>query len=455
LVETAGGLAGLVLDVGPTDIGVLFLDPADDVVAGASLYLTGRVATTVVGDELLGRIVDPLGRPLDGGPPLRSEIRSPIERDAPGVAKRLPVQEPLHTGITLIDALLPLGRGQRELILGDRATGKTSIALDTMLAQRATNVLCVYAAIGKRAADVGEVADTLLRHGVSAQTIVVAADADTPAGQQYLAPFAACTMAEYFVAQGRHVLVVYDDLTKHADAYRRISLLLDRAPGREAYPSDIFYLHARLLERATRLRENLGGGSMTALPIAETEVGTMTAYIPTNLISITDGQLYCEPKLFNEGVRPPIDVGLSVSRVGGRAQPAILRQLAGDLRLLYAQIPELESLVRFGAELEATTRQILDRGQRLREVLKQRRMAPLRLAHQVAALMALQEGYLDPIPVERVGTVVQALQRRLDAVAPELLTAIDEHGELTEVDAERLRRTIEAVQRASADAEEP
>src|SRR5581483_1118716 len=242
----------------------------------------------------------------------------------------------------------PLGRGQRELILGDRATGKTSIALDAMLAQRTTDVLCVYAAIGKRAADVGEVADELRRGGVAERTIVVAANADAPAGRQYLAPFAACTMAEYFMSRGRHVLVVYDDLTKHADAYRRISLLLERSPGREAYPADIFYLHARLLERATRLRDDLGGGSVTTLPIAETEAGTLTAYIPTNLISITDGQLYCDPRLFNEGVRPAIDVGLSVSRVGGKAQPPALRELSGDLRLLYAQLPELETLVRFG-----------------------------------------------------------------------------------------------------------
>ncbi len=364
LLERADGLTGLAFDIRPHDVGVLFLDPSDHVSAGDELHATGRVASVVVGDELLGRVVDALGRPLDGGAPIRSRTYEPVEREAPGVIDRQPVREPMHTGIKVIDALLPLGRGQRELILGDRATGKTSLALDAILAQRGTEVVCVYVAIGLRKTNVNEVVETLRTTGVLPQTVVVAADADSPPGQQYLAPYSACTIGESFTYQGRHVLVVYDSLTNHADAYRRIALLLGRPPGREAYPPDVFYLHARLLERATRLHDKLGGGSLTALPIVTTQAGNISAYIPTNVISITDGQLYLDNHLFNEGVRPAVDVGLSVSRVGGKAQPKVLRQLASDLRLLYAQLHELESFARFGAELEPETRQRLERGRR-------------------------------------------------------------------------------------------
>jgi F-type H+/Na+-transporting ATPase subunit alpha len=450
LLERADGLTGLAFDVRPHDVGVLFLDPSDHVSAGDELRATGRVASVVVGDELLGRVVDALGRPLDGEAPIRSRTYQPVEREAPGVIDRQPVREPMHTGIKVIDALLPLGRGQRELILGDRSTGKTSLALDAILAQRGTEVLCVYAAIGLRKTNVTEVVETLRATGVLRQTVIVAADADSPPGQQYLAPYAACTIGESFMHQGRHVLVIYDTLTNHADAYRRIALLLGRPPGREAYPPDVFYLHARLLERATRLHDHKGGGSLTALPIVTTQAGNISAYIPTNVISITDGQLYLENHLFNEGVRPPVDVGLSVSRVGGKAQPRVLRQLASDLRLLYAQLHELESFARFGAELEPETRQRLERGRRLREALKQPRLDPLRVSHEVAILFAIRDGYLDTVAVERVVAFLNMLRRQLDESETDLLDIIERDDEISDASTNRLRQALESVQRAFA-----
>ncbi|MGE5194405.1 MAG: F0F1 ATP synthase subunit alpha, partial [Deltaproteobacteria bacterium] len=392
LLESSKGVRALAFDLRPDEVGVLFLDPYEQISAGDEMRLTGRVASTRVGFELLGRVVGPLGRPHDGGPPIASNQFWPMEREAPGVVDRVPVHEPLHTGTKTIDALLPIGRGQRELILGDRATGKTAIAIDAILAQRGTGVLCIYAAIGQGKAGLAETVELLRKNGALEHTVVVVSDADSPPGHQYLTPYAACTIGEYFMHQGRHVLVVYDDLTKHADAYRRVSLLLGRPPGREAYPPDVFYLHARLLERATRLHDRLGGGSLTALPLATTQVGHISAYIPTNLISITDGQIYLDTRLFNEGLRPAIDVGLSVSRVGGKAQSGLLRKLAGDLRLLYAQLHELETFARFGAELEPETRARLERGRRLREALKQPRLKPLRLAHEAAVFFAVGSG---------------------------------------------------------------
>lgn len=447
LLERSDGLTGLAFDLRPREVGVLFLDPSAHISAGDELRATGRVASVAVGDELLGRVVDALGRPLDGGAPIRSAVRRPVEVAAPGVADRSRVHEPMHTGIKVIDALLPLGRGQRELILGDRATGKTSLALDAILAQRGNGVICVYAAIGLRKTNVAEVVETLRAEGVLGQTVVVAADADSPPGQQYLAPYTGCTIGESFMLGGRHVLVVYDSLSSHADAYRRISLLLGRPPGREAYPPDVFYLHARLLERATRLHDRLGGGSLTALPIATTQAGNIAAYIPTNLISITDGQLYLDSHLFNEGVRPAVDVGLSVSRVGGKAQPKVLRKLASDLRLLYAQLHELETFARFGAELEPETRLRYERGRRLREALKQPRLRPLRVAHEAAVLFAVGQGCLDDVPVEQVVPLLDGLIRRLDAVDTDRLDAIEREDDLGEESAARLRRAIEATRR--------
>jgi F-type H+-transporting ATPase subunit alpha len=448
LLERNDGLTGLAFDLQPHQVGVLFLDPSEHVSAGDELRLTGRAASVLVGETLLGRVVDALGRPLDGEPPPRSQTSWPVEREAPGVIERQPVSEPLHTGVKVIDALLPLGRGQRELIIGDRSTGKTAIALDAILAQRETGVLCVYAAIGQRKAGIVDVVETLRKNGALSHTVVVVADADSPPGHQYICPYTACAIGEYFMREGRHALIVYDDLSKHADAYRRTSLLLGRPPGREAYPADVFYLHARLLERATRLHDKHGGGSLTALPIASTQAGDISGYIPTNLISITDGQLYLDTRLFNEGIRPAIEVGLSVSRVGGKAQPALLRKLAGDLRLLYAQLRELESFARFGAELEPETRRRLERGRRLRETLKQPRLKPWRLGHEAAALFAIREGLLDPIAVERVSDFLELLRRRLDDLEPDAIETLEKGAELGGELQERLRRSIMASQRA-------
>ncbi len=450
LLERADGLTALAFDLRPHETGLLFLDPAARVAAGDELTATGRVASVPVGAGLLGRVGDALGRPLDGLPAPRAEAVWAVEREAPGVVARQPVREPLHTGVKLLDALLPIGRGQRELILGDRGTGKTALALDAILAQRDQGVRCVYAAIGQRKASVAEVVGVLTRAGALRYTTVVVAAADATPGHQYLAPFTACTLGEYFMRQGGHVLVVYDDLTKHADAYRRISLLLGRPPGREAYPADIFYLHARLLERATRLHDRHGGGSLTALPIAATQAGNIASYIPTNLISITDGQIYLDTRLFNEGLRPAVDVGLSVSRVGGKAQPALLRQQAGDLRLLYAQLAGLENFTRFGAELEPETRRSLERGRRLREALKQPRLAPWRLAHEIALLFALRHGLLDATPLERIGAVLEAMNDYLESLAPELLVALEGGDRIPPETEGRLRSAIAAAGRTAA-----
>ncbi len=449
LLARADGLTALAFDLRPQEVGVLFLDPSEHVCAGDVLETTGRVASVIVGDELLGRIVDALGRPLDEGGPVRAQTFWPVERDAPGVIDRQPVHEPLHTGIKVIDGLLPLGRGQRELILGDRATGKTALALDAILAQRESGIVCIYAAIGQRKASVAETIEILSQHDALRYTVVVVADANSPPGQQYLAPYTACTLGEYFMRKGRHALVVYDDLSKHADAYRRISLLLGRPPGREAYPADVFYLHARLLERATRLHDRLGGGSLTALPLASTQAGNIAAYIPTNVISITDGQIYLDTRLFNEGLRPAVDVGLSVSRVGGKAQPRILRQISGDLRLLYAQLHELETFTRFGAELEPESRRRLARGRRLREALKQPRLRPWRLAHQAAALFAIKDGCLDDVPLEAVSTFLDTLCCHLEEVDTRLRDALEQETDFTTELQSRLRQAIAAVQRTS------
>lgn len=444
LLAHGNGLTALAFDIQRHEIGALFLDPSQQVSAGDELRPTGRVASVGVGEALLGRVVDSLGRPLDGKPPPATRVQWAVDREAPRVADRLPVSRPLHTGTKVVDALLPLGRGQRELLLGDRGTGKTAVAIDAILAQATSDVLCVYAAIGQRKTTVNEVLDELNRREAMAHTVVVVADADSPPGHQYLAPYTACTIGEYFMRQGRDVLVVYDDLSKHADAYRRVSLLLGRPPGREAYPPDVFYLHARLLERATRLHDRLGGGSLTALPIASTQAGHISGYIPTNLISITDGQLFFDTRLFNDGQRPAIDIGLSVSRVGGKAQPALLRRLAGDLRLLYAQLRELETFTRFGAELEPETRRRLWRGQRLRECLKQPRLKPWRTALEAAALFALRQGVLDRLPVDQVSRYLDALCDLLHETEAPLLDRIEQSDALGGDDERGLRAATEA-----------
>jgi F-type H+-transporting ATPase subunit alpha len=455
LLEHDDGLSALAFDLRPVEVGLLFLDPSGHVSAGDEVRATGRVASVTVGEDLLGRVVDALGRPLDQGPPLRGRTVRPVEREALGVIDRMPVHEPLHTGSTVIDALLPLGRGQRELILGDRSTGKTALAIDAILAQRGSATVCVYAAIGQRTASVAEVVDTLRSHDALDRTVVVVADADSPPGQQYLCPYSACTIGEFFMSQGRDVLVVYDDLSKHADAYRRIALLLGRPPGREAYPADIFYLHARLLERATRVHDRLGGGSLTALPIATTQAGNIASYIPTNLISITDGQICLDSHLFNEGVRPAVDVGLSVSRVGGKAQPRVLRTLAGDLRLLHAQLQELESFARFGAELEPETRRRLERGRRLREALKQPRLRPRRLGYEVAILQAVRSGTLDALAVDQVVDFLDALERHLEEVEGDLLDTIETRGELDPALEARLQHASAAIRNRMTEVKAP
>lgn len=438
LVRFAGGLLGIASNLEPGAVGVVLLGSAPVPAAGSSVRRTGRIADVPVGRELLGRVVDPLGRPLDDGGPIRGAERWPVEREAPEIIERAPVSVPLETGIKAVDALIPIGRGQRQLILGDRQTGKTAIAVDTIINQRGRGVISVYCAIGQRGSAVAGVIASLRAHGVIDDTIVVVAGGEDQPGLQFLAPYAATSIAEYFVERGRDVLVVYDDLTRHARTYRELALLLRRSPGREAYPGDIFYIHARLLERATHLRESRGGGSLTALPIIETQAQNLSAYIPTNLISITDGQIYLSPDLFRKGILPAVDVGRSVSRVGGRAQPAAFRSVAGPLRLAYAQFEELEAFSRFGTRLDERTRRDLERGRRVRETLKQPQYRPLPAADQVTVLLAAAEGVFDPIAPEHISDVEAVVRRRLHAEAGDLVSQIERGEPLGDDARERL-----------------
>lgn len=410
LIRFPGGLLGMAFNIDPQEVGVILLDESAALTTGLRVSRTGRVLDVPVGDALIGRIVDPVGRPLDNRGPIRASQRLPIERDAPAIMDRAPVEVPLQTGLKVVDALIPVGRGQRELILGDRQTGKTAIALDTIINQHDKDVLCIYCAIGQRTAAIAQVVNDLRERGALAYCIVVVATGEDPPGLQFVAPYAATSMGEYFMEQGRDVLVVYDDLTRHARAYRELSLLLRRPPGREAFPGDIFYIHSRMLERSTHLRNDLGGGSLTALPIVETEAQNISAYIPTNLISITDGQIYLTPELFQKGILPPVEVGRSVSRVGGKTQLAAYRAVAGDLRLSYSQFEELESFARFGTRLDEQTRRRLDRGRRVREVLKQPQYAPIPVPEQIAVLLATVEGILDDLPLDRIGAAEDAIR---------------------------------------------
>jgi len=428
LVEFPGGLSGIAFNLREDDIGVVLLGDNRFLQAGDKVLRTGRVMDVAVGEELLGRIIDPLGRPLDGKGPLSCRRRLAIERPCPSIMDRAPVTVPLQTGLKVIDALIPIGRGQRELILGDRQTGKTAIAVDTILNQQDSGVLCVYCAVGQRAAGVAKTVAVLREKGALATTVVVVTEGSDPPGLAYIAPYAATSIAEHFMEAGRDVLIVYDDLTHHARAYRELSLLLRRPPGREAFPGDIFYIHSRLLERATHLREELGGGSLTALPIVETEAQNISAYIPTNLISITDGQIYLSPSLFELGVLPAVDVGKSVSRVGGKAQRAAYRGVAGDLKLAYAQFEELEAFARFGARLDEDTRRIIEHGRRIRSCLKQQEFSPVSVPAQIAVLLALTTGLFDRVPLERMADAEQALLRAatdFPAAVCERLTAAD------------------------------
>jgi len=445
LVRFSGNYMGLVFNIDPKEIGVILLDPSENLQVGAEVQRTKRVLDVPVGDGLLGRVVDPIGRPLDGLGEVNTVMRLPVERPAPAVMDRAPVTVPLQTGIKVIDALIPIGRGQRELILGDRQTGKTAIAVDTIINQKETGIISIYCAVGKKSADVARVIAELREHNVMKQCIVVVATGEDTPGLQFIAPYAATSMAEYFVDQGRDVLIIYDDLTSHARAYREVSLLLRRPPGREAFPGDIFYIHSRLLERSTHMRSNLGGGSLTSLPIVETEAQDMSSYIPTNLISITDGQIYLSPVLFNKGILPAVDVGKSVSRVGGKTQLTAYRSVAGDLRLSYTQFEELESFSRFGTRLDDSTRRVLERGWRVREVLKQGQYKPLKASEQIASLLSVTDGALDKVPTERVREVEGHLLEAVNSQLPELCQRIEAGKKLEIADRESIVSKIKTA----------
>jgi len=445
LVQFPGDQLGMAFNLDPQELGVILLDKCAGLYAGAEVRRTQRVLDVPVGDALLGRVVDGVGRPIDGFGPIHSACRLPVERPAPAIMDRAPVTVPLQTGLKVVDALIPVGRGQRELILGDRQTGKTAIALDTIINQHDKDVLCIYCAIGQRSSSVARVIDDLRQHHALDYSVVVATTEDHPAGEQFVAPYAAMSIAEHFMQHGRDVLVVLDDLTKHARAYRELSLLLRRPPGREAFPGDVFYIHSRLLERSTHLREELGGGSVTAMPIVETEAQNLSAYIPTNLISITDGQIYLSPDLFDKGVLPAVDVGKSVSRVGGKTQLAAFRNVAADLRLSYTQFEELETFARFGTRLDEDTRQTLERGRRVREILKQPQYEPLSVFEQVAILVALNSGLFDDISLSEVRDAQQAVGRLMRERLPDVMENIEAGEQLSSDD-------IDAIIRVSREA---
>ncbi|MBG0812543.1 F0F1 ATP synthase subunit alpha [Methylosinus sp. H3A] len=427
LLRFESGQLGFALALEADRIGVVLLDSGESIEAGARVFGTGEVARAPVGDGLLGRVVDPLGRPLDGGEPISAAAFHPVEREAPSIIARDLVTEPVETGILVVDSMFALGRGQRELIIGDRATGKTSIAIDAIINQRHSDLVCVYVAVGQRMTAVERAIEAVRRRGAAERSIFVVASAAAPPGLQWIAPFAGVTMAEFFRDRGGHALVVIDDLSKHAVTHRELALLTHEPPGREAYPGDIFYVHARLLERAAKLSKELGGGSLTALPIAETDSGNLSAYIPTNLISITDGQIVLDRRLFAAGRRPAVDVGLSVSRVGGRAQPEALRDVSGRLRLQYSQFLELEMFTRFGGMSNARIERDMIRGERIRALLTQPRFTPLRLADQVALLAALDAGILDSLPVAAIPLLTARLPAHLDSVAAQSVAALA-HG---------------------------
>ena len=443
-----GGVGGLAVDLDEETIGCVLLGDAGSIGAGSIVRGTGEVARVPVGEAMLGRVVDALGTPLDGGEPIATEALAPVEQPAPAIVDRALVTRPLATGLLVVDAMIPLGRGQRELIIGDRGTGKTAIAVDTIINQRSSDVICVYAAVGQKASSVAQVIEAVRRHGAPERCLFVVGEANVAPGLQWLTPYAACTMAEYFATRGRDVLLVIDDLTKHAAVYRQVSLLLRRPPGREAYPGDIFYIHSRLLERAAKLAPELGGGSLSALPIAETQAGNISAYIPTNLISITDGQIYLDPRLFYEDQKPAVDVGKSVSRVGGKTQAPVLKALSENLRLEYAQFLELEVFTRFGTMVDDRTRKVIEHGRRIRAVLGQRQLAPLSLGEQVALLHGLSARVLDGVPLDRMGAFQAGFRPWLLEHCPEVLALDDQAAELSEDLRQRLTATLETLARS-------
>ena len=443
MLEFPNGLFGIALNLEEESVGAVLLGRSSQIKEGDTVKRTGRIISVPVGDEMLGRVVNSLGQPIDGKGPITTKQFSPIERLAPGVTDRSPVKEPLQTGLKAIDGMVPIGRGQRELIIGDRQTGKTAVAIDAILNQKGQGVICIYNAIGQKLSTIAQVVRTLEEAGAMEYTIVVAAGASDPAPLLYISPYTACTIGEFFRDSGRHALVVYDDLSKHAQSYREISLLLRRPPGREAYPGDVFYLHSRLLERASKLKKELGGGSLTALPIIETQAGDLSAYIPTNVISITDGQIFLEADLFNQGVRPAINVGNSVSRVGGSAQIKAMRQVAGTLRLDLAQYRELAAFAQFGSDLDQATQRQLARGKRLTEILKQPQYRPQAIEKQVAIIYAATNGYLDSVPVEKLRQYEEEMQRFLESRKASLLAAIVEKKTLDDEIKTQLNSALE------------
>jgi F-type H+-transporting ATPase subunit alpha len=441
MLELEHGVTGIALNLEEDNVGAALFGDWESVKEGQPVRRTGKVASVPVGDSLIGRIVDPLGNPIDGGPPLQASETRPLEFKAPGVIDRQPVKEPLQTGLKAIDSMIPIGRGQRELIIGDRTTGKTAICVDTILNQRGQDVICIYVAIGQKASTVAQVYERLKDEGAMDYTIIVTAPASEAAPIKWMAPFAGCAMGEYFMFEGRNALCMYDDLTKHADAYRQMSLLLRRPPGREAYPGDVFYLHSRLLERACKLSDELGGGSLTALPIIETQAGDVSAYIPTNVISITDGQIFLEADLFFSGVRPAINVGISVSRVGGNAQVKAMRQVAGRLKLDLAQYRELEAFAQFGSELDDATRRTLARGERMVATLNQPQYSPWPTEEQVVAIFAGINGYLDEVPVEQVPRFQDELREHMRTESS-ILAGIRDQKELSDELTEKLNAEL-------------
>jgi F-type H+-transporting ATPase subunit alpha len=433
LVQFANGVMGLVLNLEEDAVGVMVLGAYDEIKEGDEVRATGRIVEVPVGDALLGRVVNALGEPIDGRGPVQSTATRPVERIAPDVTTRKSVDTPVQTGVKAIDAMTAIGRGQRQLIIGDRSTGKTALAIDAIINQRGGDLICIYVAVGQKNAKVAQMVALLEKHGAMAHTVIVAATAAESAALQYLAPYAGCAMGEEWMEQGKDVLIVYDDLSKHAWAYRQVSLLLRRPPGREAYPGDVFYLHSRLLERAAKLAPEYGGGSMTALPIIETQANDVSAYIPTNVISITDGQIFLESDLFNAGIRPAINPGISVSRVGGAAQRTAIRQVAGQLRIDMAQYRELQAFAQFGtSDLDPATRRQLERGQRAQEVLKQPQYAPLSMAQQAQIFWALNNGFLDDVPVEKVQAFEAAFHKYMESNKPAIAAKLMEEKIFTE-----------------------
>ena len=451
LITFPSGVTGMALNLEEESVGAIILGAYNDIKEGDEVRSTGRIAEVPVGDALIGRVVNPLGEPVDGRGPISTNKTRPVERVAPNVVLRKSVDTPVQTGIKAIDSMIPIGRGQRELIIGDRSTGKSAIAIDTIINQKGGNLICIYVAIGQKAAKVAQTVATLELHGALDHTVVVTANAADPAALQYLAPYAGCAIGEEFMESGRDALIIYDDLSKHAWAYRQISLLLRRPPGREAYPGDVFYLHSRLLERAAKLEDAEGGGSLTALPIIETQAGDVSAYIPTNVISITDGQIYLETDLFNSGQRPAMNVGLSVSRVGGSAQSRAMKKVAGRLRLDLAQFRELAAFAQFGtADLDAATRRQLERGQRITEILKQAQYVPVSLEQQVSIIYAAINGFMDEVPVASVAEFETGFHKFMQTNHPEVVEKIAETKDLGDDAVEGLRKAIDEYKQTVA-----